>query len=112
MLEFVVQGSIPGGYKILAKKSGARLTMSCSCEAGLKGTHCKHRFALLAGDVSGILSGNEQDLAVLHSMLSGTALELRFRAICRLEQDKEAIETKLKSEKKAIAREMGGGPIS
>lgn len=108
MLRFIVQGSIPGGYEIIAEKSASKLTFKCSCEAGSKGSHCKHRFALLAGQPDAILSGNEQDLILLHTMLAGSSIDTRFRKICQLEIEKERIDTQLKAEKKAIGREMGG----
>ena len=107
MLKFIVQGSLPGGYEIFANKTVQTLTFTCSCEAGSKGSHCKHRFALLAGQTDSILSGNEQDLALLHAMLSGSSIEARFRKICLLEREKEEIDVRLKAERKAIGREMG-----
>jgi hypothetical protein len=108
MLKFIVQGSIQGGYEITAQKSGTKVMLTCTCEAGIRGTLCKHRLAILGGDVTSLLSDNAGDLARFHEMLSGTGAERSYHSLCKLEKEKEKLDALIKAEKKAIAREISG----
>jgi uncharacterized Zn finger protein len=112
MLKFIVKGSQGNEYQIVLEKSAAALNLSCTCAAGLSGTWCKHRFSLLAGEVSALLSNNTHDMAQFKNMITGSAIERRFTVICALEKEKERLDATLKAEKKAIGREMGGAPTS
>jgi hypothetical protein len=80
--------------------------MSCTCEAGRQGTYCKHRFALLDGDVSNLLSHNSDDVTKLVGLISGTDVDRRYKVVRELTAQKVNIELKLRLEKKALAREM------
>ena len=112
MLKFIVRGSKGDEYEIIAEKSQTSLRISCTCAAGMQGTWCGHRLALIGGDTSSLLSGSEEDMKSLREMLTGTLLERRYALICQLEQDKSTIDLKLKAERKALGREMNGSAIS
>lgn len=108
MLRFAVKGSTGNSYEINASRDADNFRMSCTCEAGQNKLYCKHRISLLEGDVGLILSGNEADINQLLRLAAGTSVEKRLRTVKELEAAKAAIETKLKAEKKALAREMTG----
>lgn len=112
MLKFVVRGSQGNEYQITLKKADNALVLNCTCAAALSGTWCKHRLALLAGDISALLSDNTQDMDSFKSLISGSIIEKRFTDICALEREKEAVDAKLKAAKKAIGREMNGAITS
>jgi len=107
MLRFIVIGSTGSEYEIIALREGDKFRMSCTCEAGKHGTYCKHRSALLDGEVSSVLSGNEGDVVRLKELICGTNVEKRYASVCALEKEKAALDSKLKLEKKALGREMG-----
>lgn len=106
VLRFIVRGSTGNEYEIIASRLGDNFRMSCSCEAGQKGTCCKHRFALLEGDVSHLISSNSQEIDQLRVLVRGSEVERRYRMVCKLEADKTALEHALRAQKKALAREM------
>ena len=58
-LRFQVRGSQPEPYTVVFIREGDRLTGSCTCEGAASGQNCKHRLALLNGDVSAVVSGAE-----------------------------------------------------
>ena len=107
MLKFIVLGSSGSEYEIVALRNGENFQMSCTCEAGQHGTCCKHRLALLDGEISSLLSGNHADLLELKQLVCGTGVEKRYAMVCALEKEKALIDSKLKAEKKALGREMG-----
>jgi len=80
--------------------------MTCTCEAGNNGLCCKHRFALLDGDNSALLSANHDDVLLLRNLIAGTDVERRYELVRALERQKEKLDSKLRLEKKALAREM------
>lgn len=107
-LQFIVEGSKGDEYEISASRSGINFTMTCTCEAGRNGMYCKHRFALLDGDIKQLLSDNVADVEALKSMLAGSEVGERYKIVCDLEKQKATIDERLKAEKKALAREMNG----
>ena len=108
MIKFTVRGSKGDEYLITASREGEEFRITCTCDAAQNRLYCRHRISLLKGDVGAIISENEADVHKLIRLSSGTAVEKRLRTIKELEVTKEAIDSKLKSEKKALAREMTG----
>ena len=52
MLELLIESSSSGEhYAVTFTREGTNLPSSCTCPAGQKGIHCKHRLSLLAGDL-------------------------------------------------------------
>jgi uncharacterized Zn finger protein len=48
---FLVQGSAAEPYKVIFKlRDDKNLSAYCTCQAGQKGTHCKHRINILRGE--------------------------------------------------------------
>ena len=65
-LRFKVQGSASDPYDVTFQYHGTNLSAYCTCPAGVNGQYCKHRFAIMAGEAIGIVSGNESDVATVH----------------------------------------------
>lgn len=72
VLEFEIQGSADDPYRLRFERQGDNFTASCTCPAGENMQVCKHRLALLAGDVSALASDNEEAVPLLRNMLAGT----------------------------------------
>jgi hypothetical protein len=79
--EFLVKGN-NGNYEIIFTKNHDQLRVTCTCQAGEHGIFCKHRIAILKGDTTNILSGNEAQIAEIMGLLRGTKLE---KALVQLE---------------------------
>ena len=63
MLELLIESSSSGEhYAVTFTREGTNLRTSCTCPAGQKGIHCKHRLSLLAGDLSSIVGEVPADI--------------------------------------------------
>ena len=84
VLRFSVRGSKGDEYTVIFAGRDGEVASSCSCMAGRMGHFCKHRVALLDGDVSDLLSDNEQQVVQLRSLIEGTDLEIAHREAVRV----------------------------
>ncbi len=107
-LRFSVTGSTGNDYEINALREGDRFVMTCNCEAGIFGTHCKHRIALLDGDYSALRSENTNDIDHLRAMFQGTEAENYYHALVELESQRNSLAKKIKDAKRAFARSING----
>lgn len=80
-LEFVVEGSKGDHYLATFEREGTNLNAFCTCQAGENGLYCKHRFALMDGDVSSLISGNVNDVERLKTMIQGTDIESAYTRV-------------------------------
>jgi DNA polymerase-3 subunit epsilon len=67
---FAVLGSTGNVYEITARRIANELRMTCTCQAGQNRIWCKHRTALLDGDISALISNNTADVTTLGEMAS------------------------------------------
>lgn len=74
--------------------------------AGAMGQYCKHRFNILAGDLTGIASGNEPDVAMVSSWLPGSDVERALTALGDAEREFRVAKSRVAAAKKAIAKAM------
>jgi hypothetical protein len=94
-LTFRVQGSQPEPYTVEFWREGSNLTTRCTCQAGQKGMYCKHRFALIEGDMSGLVSDNRHQIPILHELILGTDVADAFQDLQRSLKASETITEKL-----------------
>lgn len=75
--EFCANVAVGSGdkYLIEACRDGRNATITCSCQAGQHRQHCKHWFALMDGDVTGLLSDNTRDVELLQVIKAGTDID-------------------------------------
>ncbi|MCG8408924.1 MAG: SWIM zinc finger family protein, partial [Phycisphaerales bacterium] len=106
LLTFEVSGSTGTPYQITAYKNLNNLTLKCDCAAGQKGGWCKHRMALLAGDITNLTSGNSDDVQILADWSVGTDVEQALRELEIADQAASTANKRLKAAKKALARAM------
>lgn len=69
-LTFQVQGSAAVPYTVAFWKEGDNITARCNCTAGRFKALCKHRLAVLAGDISHVLGANPDHFDALAAMLN------------------------------------------
>lgn len=93
-------------YTITVERRGNNLTCACTCPAGSKGTHCKHRIGVLAGDRAAVSGGDVDRLGEVAAMLAGTDVERALEALIAAEARKSDADRELKAAKKALARTM------
>lgn len=104
---FLVQGSAELPYSVtFSCRDTGNLTATCTCPAGVVKQYCKHRLNILMGDVTDIVSGNEESVHTVHSWFSGSDVEVSLKEIQRLEEEMESFKKKLSVAKKAVARAM------
>ena len=101
-LNFTVRGDSGSKYQVTFIKEGNLLVGFCTCPAGEKGTYCKHRIRLLAGEISQLVSKNENDVHKLCELKTGTQLENILNTLF----EREAQLDRLKKDIKAVKGEL------
>ena len=107
-IKFLVQGSALEPYELSFRKSGANIISLCTCPAALNGQHCKHRLGIFRGSRKGIISGNEDQVALVQSWIPGTDIELLLNQVAEAESTFERAKKDLGTLKKRLARAMYG----
>jgi len=102
-LIFLVQGSSKEPYKVTFRKNDTNLSAYCTCPAGDNGQYCKHRFKIIGGLFEGIVSGNEADVPVVASWVSGTDVEVALNKVKDAEEKFESAKLSLSQAKKRLA---------
>jgi uncharacterized Zn finger protein len=106
-IEVCIKGSTGTPYVATFTREGNSLKTTCSCPAGEKRTHCKHRLALFAGDVTAV-SGDIQSglITQLSVMVRGTEVEFALQAVAAAETEAKAAVDRVKHAKKYLDRVM------
>ena len=103
--KFLVKGN-NGNYEIIFTINNDQLLSTCTCQAGKHGVFCKHRFALLKGDTTNILSGNETQITRIMDLLKGTKLEKALIQLEVAQNNYDLAYKQLTSAKKILSRTM------
>ncbi|WP_146002145.1 hypothetical protein [Cupriavidus pauculus] len=102
---FEIQGSAEAPYQVKFVARDGELYGTCTCAAGEQGQACKHRSAILDGDVTAVVSG--ADYAVtLAGLLPGTKLQTAIQAIAGAEEDLARAKKAVAAAKKQLGRVM------
>jgi uncharacterized Zn finger protein len=76
---FEVESSSSGNeYTVTFQIEGGQANAYCTCQAGQNGSFCKHRVAIMCGDVDDLASENDGDVSRLKALLQGTDLQAAF----------------------------------
>lgn len=106
-ITFWVEGSSLEPYEVrFIKRSEKNLSAYCTCVAGENGQYCKHRFRILNGNKSGIISDNAEQVAEVNQWLKGSDIEAAILHMIDIEDEVEIAKTKLKQAKKAVVKAM------
>jgi uncharacterized Zn finger protein len=106
-IEFCVQGTAIEPYRVTFIQDECNLNAFCTCPAGKYGPYCKHRFAILRGEVKGITSKNIDQVAEVRSWFLGTNLEIALVELSEAEYKYNIAKERLAIAKKNIAQAMG-----
>lgn len=101
---FDVEGSQGDLYRITFAFDGGRAAASCTCPAGGQGTWCKHRTAILDGEVAALRSANASELAAVKDRLAGTPLGDAYARWVEAEARAVAAKKAADAAKRALAR--------
>jgi NADPH:quinone reductase-like Zn-dependent oxidoreductase len=108
-LKFEVYGSKSEPYYVVAQKHGdGTVSVTCTCPAGEMRTYCKHRFALLNGDVSSAPDAKADDVNTLADWVKSSKLQDAMNEVQLAEAAAQAAKQELSKRKKALARIMNG----
>ncbi len=100
-IEFTVRGMKGDLYTCTFERDGDNLNAFCTCPDGRAGNYCKHRFALIDGNHTIVVSNNAKEVDDLPEMISGTDVETALVALS------EAIETYQHAEKRLLETQRG-----
>lgn len=103
---FLVQGSSAEPYEVVFQNDDSVLSATCTCQAGAMGQVCKHRVSILEGSASGVVSGNESEIAAVTSWLPSSKLALAMSALAEAEADLEKAKKRVASSKKQLVSAM------
>lgn len=108
-LEFLVKGSAPDPYRVTFVRPGlGELFAYCTCPAGEMGQYCKHRFGILRGSTSNVVSRNFDQVATIKSWLAGSELEAEIERMHDCEEVLAELRKEMSDRKKRVARVMRG----
>ena len=107
VIEFRVQGSQPEPYVVrFVRHAADHMTATCTCPTGSKGTYCMHRFAVLAGVDTGIVSPNKDDVPTVRAWLPGSDMAAALEGVHEAELALIYAETALAKARGQLARAM------
>lgn len=81
---FSVQGSAPVPYNVIFYFEKELVKSTCTCEAGNRNIHCKHRFEILNGKLNSIVSNNQNEANELIQLFKSTTLHNKMQELERL----------------------------
>jgi acylphosphatase len=105
-LEFIVKGSKGDEYVVTFEREDKNVRAFCTCQAGQNGLYCKHRFALMDGDVTAVLSANVDEVGKIKALLDGSDVEAAYARVLEAERNYKDVTQELQDAKKALARAM------
>ena len=106
-VRFHVQGSAAEPYVVTFRDRGnGNLSAYCTCPAGQNGQYCKHRFAILAGETKGIVSGNEGEVSLVVEWLAGSDIEAALEDLADAQGEFDIAKKKVSRVKKLLAKAM------
>jgi hypothetical protein len=95
-------------YRLEASRTDRGIRFTCSCAAGLKGSHCQHRLALLLKDTRACVEVVEADVVALHAMAKGSHLMHAIEMMVQAQATVDEAQADLRRAKKVLATMLGG----
>jgi len=106
--EYYVQGSAATPYLLSLERTMDRLTISCSCKAGVNNTLCKHRLALLSGNFVGASAAPGSTLDGIRDLVNGSDIESLYQEFLVIDRELGELKARHGKTKKLLARTMRG----
>lgn len=95
-------------YHLEAYRTATGVRFSCSCPAGKKGTHCKHRLSVLMKDTRACVDVDAETIASFQDLIKGSELLARVNEMNEAEQAVFAAQRNLKLAKEAVGKALYG----
>jgi len=106
VIKFLVQGSASEPYHVTFTKTKTNLNAFCTCPAGDNGQYCKHRFGILSGSTTSIVSNNQNEVPIIQSWLPGSDVEEALKEVGEAEHECYLAKKRLSLAKKKVAKAM------
>lgn len=103
---FLVQGSAEQPYQVVFTKSGSNLTAHCTCPAGLKRQHCKHRIDILLRKPTAIVSDNRDMADQVAAWLDGSDVGQAIHDLQTAQRNPRSTPETIRRYKKKLARTL------
>lgn len=104
---FLAKSSSGDSYDVVFEALGGRMTVECSCKAGVLQQQCKHKRALVRGDATMLFAPEQAD--VLKQVVASPEAQPLVTAIAAEEaalSNVEAEKTRISATEKAIKTRM------
>ena len=89
-IKFSVQDVDGGVHEVTIEQeinNSVNLSAHCSCGQANAETFCVHRFNILEGDISGLISDNLDDVETLRRWVRGSDIEAAMQELARAKGD-------------------------
>ena len=107
VIQIQIEGSTGTPYVASFTRDGNSLKTSCTCQAGERQIHCKHRLSLIEGDTTQVRGNAPPNLAQqIAAMVKGTDVEEAVLALAAAGAEAKTATEKLKRAKKILDRVM------
>lgn len=103
----IVEGSKGDEYEITFYFLDGEPRLSCSCQAGDFGQLCKHRRAILSGDISDVIDGDVGAIPDIVSALQTVGVIAMLADLEVREAEAEALKRSIAAAKKKIGQLLG-----
>lgn len=105
-IEFTVRGMKGDLYTCTFEREGENLNAFCTCPDGRNGNYCKHRFALIDGNRTIVVSNNAEQVDELPEMIAGTDVESALVDLSEAIESYQQAEERLVEKQHALALAM------
>ncbi|MDB6133047.1 MAG: hypothetical protein JWM59_1290 [Verrucomicrobiales bacterium] len=107
-IDFLVSGSGPYPYQVSFVRADGVLVITCTCEAGINGMHCKHRTRIISGQDEDVVGVVVERIAEAAAWAAGTPITEALAECVELEAQAEEVKARRKKAKKRLAGAMLG----
>lgn len=106
-IQFLVQGSAEIPYIVeFTRHSDSSISTYCTCTAGQQDHYCRHRFSIIEGKTTDIVSENPEEVETVQSWIPGSEIETAMEEVCRLDKEIAKAKELLSSVKDQIVRSL------
>jgi len=97
-------------YDVTLCNENGLISINCTCPAGIHSMICKHRTALLGGDISNLLKkSDEKAVSEFLNSIEVGKIDNLFAELVEIEKEIEKLNKKKSGLKKAIGRKLDEG---
>lgn len=107
---FKVAGESTGQeYELVAEPTNGGLRFTCNCPAGSRGLMCKHRQAIIDGDLTAVLAPDLSDMTMLQSWIKTSRISTLSLTIAALEDEIQAAKRRISFIQQVMGQRLQDG---